>query len=479
LAYNNTEVSEKIIKYLENLFGIKSAQIYLNYIDKEPLQYIRINPLKTKTEDLQKTLFDNYNIETSPIPQLTNVLKVPSGGTLLGKTIEHIIGKYYIQSLSSMIPPIVLSPKSTDKVLDLCAAPGSKTTHLAEIMNNQGTLIANEIQTDRLKSLVYNLDRMNTMNTGVIHTHGEWLSRNYQNYFDKILVDAPCSGLGIIQKKREISNWWSKNKAENLSELQHKLMVSAIKMLKPGGELVYSTCTLTVEENEMVIDKLLKKYPVEILPIELQIQSRNAFTKTGELHFNQNLDLARRIMPWEVESEGFFIVKIKKTDFTQGTEESPLSKSPLHFSSDSKLKDYLKQLSETFGIDEKIYSNYKYLVKANDIYFINKNWDDSNLDLFNRIGTKFGNFEKRGSINLHTQAAEVLQNEIKKNIIILDDKNEIKKYFEGGIIKRETGLKGQVVIKYKDSILGTAVVSETGIKSRFPRSKRTQEIYLE
>jgi len=254
------EVSSNIYTYFTSLYGIQSADKYIEFINQEPSPYIRVNPLKTSKEALTKTLKENYQILIEEIPEMPNALKVINGNEIIGKTIEHIIGLYYIQGLSSMLPPLILSPLPDDRVLDLCSAPGSKTTELGEIMNNKGTLIANEIQLDRVKMLVYNIDRMNLMNAGVIHYKGEWLGKIYSNYFDKILVDAPCSGLGIIQKKGEVNTWWSTERVKNLGELQLKLLVAAIKMLKPGGEIVYSTCTLTVEENELVINKVLNKY---------------------------------------------------------------------------------------------------------------------------------------------------------------------------------------------------------------------------
>ena len=152
---------------------------------------------------------------------------------------------------------------NNDTVLDLCSAPGSKTTQLGEMMRNNGTLISNEIALDRVKMLVFNIDRMNLINAGIIHSKGELLSKIYPDYFDKILVDAPCSGLGIIQKKNEISNWWSLKRASILGDLQLRLLIAAIKMVKEEGEIVYSTCTLTIEENELIINKVLKKYPVK------------------------------------------------------------------------------------------------------------------------------------------------------------------------------------------------------------------------
>jgi NOL1/NOP2/sun family putative RNA methylase len=215
-----------------------------------------------------------------------------------------------------MLPPIILNPARDDIVMDLCSAPGSKTTQMSEMMDNDGTLIVNEVEIDRIKSLVFNLDRMSVVNTGIIHSKGEVLSKYYHNRFDKILVDAPCSGLGIIQKKEEVSNWWSLNRVQRLQDLQTRLLIAAIKMAKVGGEIVYSTCTLSVEENEMVIDKILSKYPVEIEEVNLPVKTHNAFTKYNDLEFDKSLSKAVRILPWEINSDGFFLVKLRKVDDT-------------------------------------------------------------------------------------------------------------------------------------------------------------------
>ncbi|PIW70523.1 MAG: hypothetical protein COW08_01390, partial [Ignavibacteriales bacterium CG12_big_fil_rev_8_21_14_0_65_30_8] len=302
-----SEVSQEIKNYLTSLYGEISEKQYSEFIKKDPSVYLRINTLKTNKTELTRSLNDQYGIICSEIENLPNALKVIEGEKVIGKTLQHITGKFYMQGLSSMIPPLVLSPNSEDKVLDLCAAPGSKTTALGELMQNKGTLIANEISQNRVGMLVFNIDRINLCNTAVTHNRGEWLNRCFSEYFDKILVDAPCSGLGILHKRDEVSDWWSLERAEDLGELQYRLLASAVKMLRVGGELVYSTCTLTIEENELIIDKILNKYPVEIKEINLPIISINGFTEYNGLKLNPSLNLSKRIIPWEVDSDGFFI----------------------------------------------------------------------------------------------------------------------------------------------------------------------------
>ena len=476
-----SQVSNKIYKYLNSLYGESSAKKYIDFINEEPSQYIRVNKLKTSKEKLSQTLWKDYNIKAEGIEGIKNALKISEKSDLLGKTIEHIIGEYYIQGLSSMIPPIILNPKPENVVLDLCAAPGSKTTELAEIMENRGTLVSNEIQLDRVKMLVYNLDRINIVNTGVIHTKGEWLSKHYADHFDKVLVDAPCSGLGIIQKKGEVNDWWSLERAERLGDLQLKLLIAAIKMTKVGGEIVYSTCTLTPEENELILDRVLEKYPVEVQEIKLPVNSHPALLDYNGKKINSEISKGRRIFPWEADTDGFFIIKLKKT----GETNPPLQTLPAQrklklLNSDNKeISTLLKNISDYFGIPKEILSNYKYLLKSNDIFLVSKDWDDPYPGQFQRIGTKLGIIDRNKQLTLHTQAAQVFQEHISKNIYAVENHDELKKYLEGGIIKKEINIDGQCVIKYKDYILGTAIVTKTGIKSRFPRAKRTQQIYMD
>ena len=475
------DTDSNIYKYLSGLYSEEYAKKYVDFINEDPVPYIRVNTLKTSSSKLAPVLEKEYGIKSEEIPGIPGSLKITGGRELLGKTIEHIIGEYYIQGLSSMLPPIVLLPGPGEKVLDLCAAPGSKTTELGEMMNNRGTLIANEIALDRVKMLVYNLDRMNIVNAGVTHTKGEWLSKVYYDHFDKVLVDAPCSGLGIIQKKNEVTNWWSLERATRLGDLQLRLLIAAVKMVKPGGEIVYSTCTITPEENEFIVDKVLQKYPVEIIDIDLPVKSEGGFTEHNGVKLSPSLSGAKRIVPWEADSDGFFIVKLKKTGDTVPPEQQRLK--PSHFdllSYDKKLiKDLMNNIHTDFGIDEDVLRQYNYMIKKNDINFITADWQEENTGMFERIGTRFGTIDKNGKLILHTQAAQILKEFITKNVYKIEDRDELKKYMEGGIIKKNTDSPGQCAVRFGDYMLGTAAVTIAGIKSRFPRAKRTQDIYLD
>lgn len=471
-------VSLEIISYLNSLYGEDASRQYIEYIEKDYSVYIRVNTLKTSKEFLRQKLFTNYKIETEELSFPDNLLKVKSGFIYVGKTIEHIIGLYYIQSLSSAIPAVILNPSQDELVLDLCSAPGSKTTQMGAMMNNRGTLIVNESQTDRIKSLIYNVERMNLINTAVIHNKGENLSRYFSSYFDKILVDAPCSGLGIIQKRNEVSNWWSHRRALRLSELQIKLLVAAIKMLKMGGELVYSTCTMTPEENEFVIDKILHKYPVELEEIKIPLKTHDGFVQYGGQHFQPLLKLSKRIIPWEIDSEGFYIAKLRKVGDTETPEQisTPPDSVRLMKNTDRLINNKLHYLAEHFGIEFHEFDKYFFVQRNDDLYMLNRDFSERNFFLFRRYGIKLASLDKDGSLVLQTQAAEFLENVITENIFQLNSTSGLKTYVEGGTVKTKTSFKDQCVVKFQEYLLGTAVITETGVKSRFPRSKRTQEI---
>ena len=470
------ELSQNIANYLESLYNKEFVENYKKYIESYPNQYIRIDP-NTDHNNLILRL-QKYGIELEQA-QLPFAYKVIKGSDKVGKTLEFTLGMYYVQSLSSMIPPFILNPSENDITLDLCAAPGSKTTQLAELMNRRGTLIANEVNQQRVGSLNFNVDKMNLSNIGVMKQKGELISKTFDNYFDKILVDAPCSALGIVQKKNEVSNWWNLEQAEKIAEVQFKLLVSAVKAAKVGAEIIYSTCTLTIEENEYVLDKVLKKYPVEIEEFDLPLKHVNGFTKFGEYE-NQNLALSKRIIPWENDSEGFFVAKLRKTDSTEPLEKTNYSKSQrLFFSANHRnIKPYLKQLHEYFGIDETVLNQYKYIQNKSDLLYVNSDWLVEDSSYFFKLGLKLGVIDRKDKLNIHSDAARTFGKFATKNKIILESKEDLTIYLNGSIIKKIFDSIGQKIVEFEEMILGSAVQTNEGLKSQFPRNLRTNEIIL-
>jgi len=234
--------------------------------------------------------------------------------TNIGDRAEHKTGMIYIQEAISMLPAIILEPKPYENVLDVAAAPGSKTTQIAAMMENTGCIVANDISKKRINALISNIERLGIINTVITIQVGQKLGYYAPDYFDKVLLDAPCSLEGTIRNTPEVLINWKETTIRRLSKLQKGLINSAFKCLKPNGTLVYSTCTFAPEENEGVVDYLFKKYSnVFCEPISItNLNSHQGILEWGRNRFNPQIKNCLRIYPHNNDTEGFFIAKIRK-----------------------------------------------------------------------------------------------------------------------------------------------------------------------
>ncbi len=252
--------SPELDQLLEKLLGPQKQGLYDQIGLKLP-HHIRFNPLKGDVER-QQEFFRRQGFAFQPIPEIKDVYRITRQPYPIGKSLSHYLGHIYVQDIASMLPAMVLNPRPGDWVLDMSAAPGSKTTLMGALMENRGVILANDVVSKRLKALGKNLERMSIVNTTVYKWFGEQFGNTYFEQFDKVLLDPACSGLGTLHKNPEILTWWTPKHCQRLASGQKNLLISAVKALRPGGELLYSTCTLTPEENEGVIDFALNHLPV-------------------------------------------------------------------------------------------------------------------------------------------------------------------------------------------------------------------------
>jgi len=272
---------------------------------------IRINTLKISVKDILKRLEQEWELKQIPWVKEGFFIKDKKGErTDIGNIPEHNEGLFYIQEAASMIPALVVDPKPGERILDMCASPGGKTTHMAAMMQNKGKITAADIREDRIAILKRNIARMGVKNCEIIKKPGQQF-KNMQ--FDKVLVDAPCSGTGTMRLQEEIDRWDLKI-ASRLGFEQKSLLHSAFCVLKKGGILVYSTCSLEPEENEKVIDWLLKRHKKSYLD-EITIPNlkcSNPFLEHKGSKFDPQIRKCLRIWPQDNNTSGFFIAKIKK-----------------------------------------------------------------------------------------------------------------------------------------------------------------------
>ena len=320
LDYPSTEVSRKlaekygydefIVRRWLKFFGDECLKI-IEAFERGIPKYIRVNTIKIREREVIERLESRgFELRKTEVKYCYEIIREPFS---IGATPEFLMGYYYVMDKSSCIPPLALSPKAGELVVDLAASPGGKTTFLSQLMDNRGVVLAIEPQKDRIEALVHNVNRMGAMNVAVLRMDAREFARfmiESGRKADRVLLDAPCSGEGIIHKDLSRKRSRGKKDIEFCSYLQRDLILPAFDLLKRGGIMVYSTCSMTPEENEFVVEYLLEnRGDAEVIeiphlpgdpPLDLSEM------KKGKIEF------AKRLYPHKHRTSGFFVVKIRK-----------------------------------------------------------------------------------------------------------------------------------------------------------------------
>lgn len=299
----NNKLSEFLTNELIKQYGEETYNKIIEGYNQKRFTTLRVNTLKSKVSYICSALSEN-NIEYEKVSWNNEALIIKNANEIDIKELEiYKNGEIYLQSLSSMMPAIILEPKENEDILDMTAAPGGKTTQIAALTNNKANITACEMNTVRADRLKYNIEKQGATSVTVLKED----SRRLNDYFsfDKILLDAPCSGSGtiLLNNERTYKNF-SENLVKKTIKSQKDLLKKAIKILKPGHELVYSTCSILKQENENIIKEIIEKGQAEVMPINEE--------KLKDIpKLKSNIDGALTVCPNEYY-EGFFVAKLRK-----------------------------------------------------------------------------------------------------------------------------------------------------------------------
>jgi len=300
------------LKRYNEMFGDK-LPLFLEANEVQNKDSIRINTIKISREELYERLTKNGFV----IKEINDFgYIIEESKFAISSTQENLLGHCYIQGVAEMHVAPILSPDKNDFVVDMCAAPGGKTTHLSAIMKNEGTIYAFDVNKRRLSALKNNISRLGCMNIAVFNLDGLEISK-LKNKPDKILLDAPCTGSGIMRKDSLRKSLKSTHDIIFLSEIQKKLLKAAIENLNTGGTLLYTTCSLEPEENEFVVQWALDNFNIRLLNINTEIGGiplQSGFTEIFNRKLSDEIKLCKRSFPHVHNTNGLFMAKIIKSE---------------------------------------------------------------------------------------------------------------------------------------------------------------------
>lgn len=434
-------------------------------ICQQPLRRsIRINTLKISVADfLAQTA--HYDWQLTPVPWCDEGFWITreDESLPLGSVAEHLSGLFYIQEASSMLPVTALfdAVSNAETVMDMAAAPGSKTTQIAARMNNHGVILANEFSSSRVKVLHANISRCGVSNTALTHFDARVFGPALPEMFDAILLDAPCSGEGVIRKDADAMKNWSLESTAEIAATQRDLIDSAFHALKPGGTLVYSTCTLNQIENQQVIAWLLERYPdaVEITPLnDLFAGAAQAATVEGYLH----------VFPHLFDSEGFFVARLRKLASVEPMPEPTYKVGKLPFSPVSrKLESEIVQaaaaVSLTWDASLTLWQRDKeiWLFPTHVTPMLGK-------VRFSRIGLKLAETFAKGYRWQHEAVIALAQPDENQTFEL--SAAEAEEWYHGRDVYPEVApTRDEMIVTYQQQPLGLAKKVGSRIKNSYPR----------
>lgn len=454
---------------LERLFAryesiIPDFDLFMEYVKKPLRPSLRLNTLKATPQQILDLLRD---LPLRPSPCCAEAFIV-EGRPRLGNHIAHNLGLIYVQELASMIPVILLDPQPGETVLDLCAAPGSKTTQIGQAMANQGLLVVNEVNRRRIQGLIHNVKRCGLLNEVVISLSGQKVHRVFCDHFDRVLVDAPCSGEGTIRRSRAVLSHWGLKNIERMARLQIGLAVSGFRALRPGGYMVYSTCTIAPEENEGVVSYLLGKFPeAELRTVRLRdFKTRPGITQWPGARLDPRVEKCVRILPQDNDTAPFFVALLAK----RGRPISP----PFRPGPGASDRGLLSAFAARFGVAPERFAPHVVYRHQEENWISTREVFAFEAARVRRKGLEFGR-EYDHEPKPDNDMVQIFGAAATRNTIDMDE-TSIRKFLRGelvGVGPVPGAAPGFVIVRYRDLAVGVGRYNGRDVKPAIRRERRT------
>jgi NOL1/NOP2/sun family putative RNA methylase len=472
------KLPEEFLKKMKDLLGeAEYEEFYRSY--SEPRHYgLRVNTLKASVEEFVRV--SPFDLES--VPWTRDGFYYREGASP-GRHPYYYAGLYYIQEPSAMLPGEVLDARPGERILDLCAAPGGKTVQIAAGMRGQGLLVANDISSDRVKALVKNIELCGVRNAMVTNETPERLAGKFTGFFDKILVDAPCSGEGMFRKDEEAARSWEKFKCEKCSCMQWEILQSVDRMLKPGGSIVYSTCTFSPEEDERMLARFMeqhKGYELVEIPHRGGVEPGRPDWADGNPEFAKTA----RLWPHKLKGEGHFVARLRKNpDYgATYTQEVPTQVRQSKAADGRNTKNGIKDVKdiEKAAVDAfhafrqehlKLEMDGFYEVKGSNLYWLPEKMPDVSGLKIAKFGWYLGEVQGERFTPSHSMVIALKKENLSQVLDLKADSRELSSYLKGETVMLE-GFKGLTAVCVDGYLLGWAKGTGDMMKNLYPKGWR-------
>jgi NOL1/NOP2/sun family putative RNA methylase len=472
------------VEFVEKMQGLmgEEFQSYLESYKKPRFYGLRVNTLKISVEEFLK--ISPFHLE--PVPWTKDGFYYQEGDNP-GRHPYYYAGLYYIQEPSAMLPGAVIGVQPGERVLDLCAAPGGKTVQMAAQMKGQGLLVANDINSERVKALVKNVELAGVRNAIVLNETPDKLEGMFENFFDRIMVDAPCSGEGMFRKDEDAVKSWEKYKCDKCCTMQRDILQKVDRMLKPGGVILYSTCTFSPEEDELMIERFMDEhnggYELLEIPKTGGIEGGRSAWSKGRYDFGR----AARLWPHKLNGEGHFAALLRKSGSaladsemidnrnyhgnTKGTNKSTDSSGPVKVNGIEDLRAFNDGLADFMKRNTELNLSGYIFQKGTNIYHLPVECPGLSGLKVAKFGWYLGETSKNGFIPSHSLAVSLNSRELKNKVNFDSDSRELNSYLKGETIMI-SGEKGYTSVCVDDFSLGWAKQTGDMLKNLYPKGWR-------
>ena len=470
---NPWKLPEPFLAKMKRLLGAEFDAFIRSY-DTERVQGLRFNTLKGSILEMEEQNRERFGL--TPVPWCREGFYYRQE-TRPGRHPLHEAGVYYIQEPSAMAVVSLLDPKPGELVLDLCAAPGGKTTHIAERLCGQGMLVSNEIHPARAKILSQNVERMGIGNAVVTNEDSGRLKTYFPGFFDCIVVDAPCSGEGMFRKDEQARVEWSEANVQICAERQQEILDNAAEMLRPGGRMVYSTCTFSPEEDEDGIACFLERHP-EFSVVKVPENERLAGVSAGHPEWSMTDNEKKpafpeladtcRIWPHKARGEGHYLALLEKAEAGDGYRK-PRIRSPKYWNEKQGRKVMEAFLEDTLK-DGKAEENL--ILFGEQVYQIPKEMPEFGGLKVLRPGLHLGTMKKNRLEPSHALALYLKPEQVKRSISLDADGQAILDYLRGNTLPYEENGKGWTLVCVDGYSAGWAKAAAGVLKNHYPKGLR-------